>query len=400
VRAPLGLAALVLGFAGVAEAATGGGDLPVATVERRLGMMGTELEVRVDAPSRAVALAASEVAVRSLEAAESRLSTWRDDSELERLNRAPAGAPVQLSPRLAAELRGVQHWWRETAGAFDPGIGALVAAWGLRSGGRVPTREEREMARAAGGLAALRLAADGRATRLRPGLRIEEGGWGKGAALDAALAALRADGRATSALLNLGGQVAVYGREGHGPWIVPVADPRDRQRPVLALTLPSGSIATSGNSEHGFERGGVRYGHLLDPRTGEPARDFGSLTAWAPEALAADALSKLFVLGPDAAFAWARAHAGIEIVILEPLAGGLRARATAGWRGRLEALVPELEIEFESRAPDSSGDAKPGAAGHPFARIARRPLNNRPSAKTGVAMKEYRCCDRSAARSS
>jgi thiamine biosynthesis lipoprotein len=343
----LGLAALI---ALIAIAAADAGL--AVTVERRLGMMGTELEVRLDAPSRAVALAASEVAVRALEASEARLSTWRDDSELARLNRAPAGTAVRLSPRLAAELRSVQHWWRETAGAFDPGIGALVAAWGLRSGGRVPSPAERETARAAGGLAALRLAADGRAARLRPGLRIEEGGWGKGAGLDAAIAALRADGRATAALLNLGGQVAVYDRTGQGPWSLPLADPRDRQRPVLALTLIAGSIATSGNSEHGFERDGVRYGHLLDPRTGEPARDFGSLTAWAPEALAADALSKLFVLGPDAAFAWARAHAGIEIVTLEPRAGGLRARATAGWRGRLAALVPDVEIEFEPRAPN------------------------------------------------
>jgi len=150
-------------------------------------------------------------------------------------------------------------------------------------------------------------------------------------------------------VLDLGGQVAVYGP---GPWTFPVADPRDRQRPVLALTLAAGSIATSGNSEHGFERGGVRYGHLLDPRTGEPARDFGSLTAWAHRALAADALSKLFVLGPDAALAWAQAHPGVEIVILEPRAGGLRARATAGWQGRLAALVPDVEIEFASRAPE------------------------------------------------
>jgi len=306
----LGLAALVLGLAGVAGAATAPGGEPAA-VERRLGMMGTALELRVDAPSRAAALAASEVAVRALEAAESRLSTWRDDSELERLNRTPAGIPLQLSPRLAAELREVQRWWRETAGAFDPGIGALVAAWGLRDGGRVPSRQELETARAAGGLAALRIAADG---------------------------------RASSAVLDLGGQVAVYGP---ASWTIPLADPRDRRRPVLALTLASGSIATSGNSEHGFERGGVRYGHLLDPRTGEPAHDFGSLTAWAPGALAADALSKLFVLGPDAALAWARAHPGIEIVTLEPFAGGLRARATAGWKGKLEALVPELEVEFE-----------------------------------------------------
>src|SRR5258706_6668849 len=117
-----------------------------------------------------------EVAALPMEAAEARLSTWRDDTELERLNRTPVDTPVELSPRLAAELRAVQHWWRETGGAFDPGIGSLIAAWGLRTGGRVPTPEERAAARTAGGLAGLELWADGRAVRRRPGLRTQEGG--------------------------------------------------------------------------------------------------------------------------------------------------------------------------------------------------------------------------------
>jgi FAD:protein FMN transferase len=364
--------AFLVALAGCTGATSAGvkGVPRTVTVERRLGAMGTELDVKVEAENRAAALAASEAAVRALEAAEARLSTWREDSELERLNRAPVDTPVQLSPRLAAELRGVQRWWRETGGAFDPGIGLLVAAWGLRTGGRVPSAEERERARAAGGLAGLELAADGRAVRRRPGLRMEEGGWGKGAGLDAAIEALRAEGHASAAVLNLGGQVAVYRQEtGQGArWTVSLADPRDRQRAVVALTLSSGSVATSGNSEHGFERDGVRYGHLLDPASGAPARDFGSLTVWAPEALAADCLSKLYVLGPDAALAWARDHKDVELLVLEPLPSGLRARATAGWKGRLEALVPELEIEIES--------------------------------KEGLAMEEPGCCDRSAAYSS
>ena len=125
------------------------------TVERRLGMMGTELEMRVDAPSRAAALAAERGGGPRPGGGRRPPSTWRDDSELTRLNRAPVGAPVQLSPRLAAELRGVRHWWRETGGVFDPGIGALVAAWGLRSGGRVPSASRGRRPRAAGGLAAL-----------------------------------------------------------------------------------------------------------------------------------------------------------------------------------------------------------------------------------------------------
>jgi thiamine biosynthesis lipoprotein len=324
-----------------------GASVHPEAVERRLGVMGTELEIRVEAGDRAAALDASEAAVRALEATEARLSTWRDDSELARFNRAAVGVPVQLSSRLAAELRGVQHWWRETGGAFDPGIGALVAAWGLRTGGRVPTLEERERARDAGGLAALKLEADGQAMRLRPGLSIEEGGWGKGAGLDAALQALREDGKARAALLNLGGQVAIYGEGGEGTdWVVPIADPRDRQRAVVALTLASGSVATSGNSEHGFEQGGVRYGHLLDPRTGASARDFGSFTVWASTGLAADCLSKLYVLGPEGALAWARTHPGVEVLALRTDGDRLRALASPGLRGKLKPLIPDLEIEF------------------------------------------------------
>jgi FAD:protein FMN transferase len=324
-----------------------GASVHPEAVERRLGLMGTELEIRVEAGDRAAALDASEAAVRALETAEARLSTWRDDGELARFNRAPVGVPVQLSPRLAAELLVVQHWWRETGGAFDPGIGELIAAWGLRTGGRVPTLDERERARDAGGLAALRLEADGRATRLRPGLTIEEGGWGKGAGLDAALQALREDGKARAALLNLGGQVAIYSVGGEGmDWVVPIADPRDRRRAVVSLTLASGSVATSGNSEHGFEQGGVRYGHLLDPRTGAPARDFGSLTVWAPTGLAADCLSKLYVLGPEGALAWARTHPGVEVLALRTDGDRLRALASPGLRGKLQPLIPEIAIEF------------------------------------------------------
>ena len=105
------------------------------TVERRVMLMGTSLEIAVEAADRAAGLAASERAVAALEAAEARLSTWRDDTELARLNRAPVGEPAALSPALARDLAAARRCWQETEGAFDPGVGALVRAWGLRTGG-------------------------------------------------------------------------------------------------------------------------------------------------------------------------------------------------------------------------------------------------------------------------
>lgn len=311
-------------------------------VERRLSLMGTTLAVSVEAVDRETALAASERAVRALEAAEARLSTWRDDTELARLNRAPVGKPVLLSSKLAAELTTVRHWWQETGGAFDPGVGALVDAWGLRHGGRLPGDAERRAALAVGGLAALDLA-NGTAVRCHPGLRIEEGGFGKGAGLDAAVAALAGRG-VFRAVLDLGGQVAVFG---DGPFAVGIADPRHRDRPVLRLEIDHGSVATSGNSERGIVIGGVAYGHILDPRRGEPVRDFGSLTVWASDALTADCLSTgLYVLGPDAALAWASARPGVEVVVVEMTADGLHTRATAGLEGRLMTLDQALTLDY------------------------------------------------------
>lgn len=346
-------------------------------VERHLSAMGTELTIVVEAAERAAALAASERAVRAIEAVEARLSTWRDDSELARLNRAPLGEPVALSPELAAELAAAADCRRRTGGAFDPGVGALVDAWGLRTGGREPTAVELESALAASGWRHLDLSAPassgGTATAVRrhPGLRLEEGGFGKGAGLAAAVAALApflapeaASGSAviTAATIDLGGQVALLGAPAAEGWTIAVADPRRRERAVVAVTVDGGSLATSGNSERGIEVAGRRYGHLLDPASGRPVPDFGSLTVWAADPLLADCLSTgLYVLGADRALAWAAAEPGVEVLVVEPTAHGLpRVRATAGLAARVAPLAAGLVVErIELSPPDGRSGRSP-----------------------------------------
>lgn len=317
-----------------------------ATVEREVGVMGTTLAVTVTAPTRPAALAASEAAVTAVAAAEQRLSTWREDSELTRVNRAQVGAVVRLSPALAGDVAAALRWSRATGGAFNPGMGELVSAWGLRTGGRLPTRGEIEHARQACRLDGVRLS--GRTlVRLVPGFRFEEGGFGKGAALDDAAAAL-AVFPAVHGTLNLGGQVRCFG----GGAEVLVVRPDDRRRAVLALTLPGGSVATSGNSERKLEAGGCAIGHLLDPRSGEPAPDFGSVTVWAESAIAADCVSTaLFVMGPEDGVRWASRQPGVEAVALVPLAGDrVAALASSGLVSRLRTLDGSIDLRFVAAA--------------------------------------------------
>lgn len=312
-------------------------------IERHLTLMGTTLMIAVEAGDRPAALAASEKALKALQAAETRLSTWRKDTELARLNDAAVDDPVNLSPELAKELEGVRRWWKATQGAFDPGIGKLSEIWGLRSGGKKPPRALLRRVTDIPGLEALGLEGP-TAVRRHPGLSIDEGGFGKGAGLDDAIRMLK-DTEATAAMINLGGQVALFGA---GKTVrFEVADPSDRRRAALTLTIDRGALATSGNSERGLVIGQRAYSHILDPRSGMPVPDFGSLTVWAEDALAADCLSTgLYVLGPEKALEWATNHEGIEILVLESSDEGLKARATSGLRGRIDTGESGVALSF------------------------------------------------------
>lgn len=306
--------------------------------------MGTTLTLEVWAGTRDQALAASEAAYQAVRAAEARLSTWSNESELARLNAAPVGARQPLSAELQADLLACERWWRASNGAFDPCVGALVELWDLRGAGRAPSADERAAAIVAGGFGAGFELVDGGAVRKLAHARLEEGGFGKGVGLDAALDVLHELG-VERALVDLGGQVAVHGMAPALRWSV--ADPRDRSRPVLSWELGAGSVATSSNSERARVVDGERIGHLLDPRSGSPARDFGSVSVGARSAADADAWSTaLFVLGPDAALELAAQLTELDVVVIELTPTGLRARASASLRGRVTALVADLALEF------------------------------------------------------
>ncbi len=266
------------------------------TLTRHLAVMGTAFALTVSAATRDRALDASEAAVRAVEAADRLLSTWRDDTPLTRLNGAAPGVPHEVPSTLFDLLRRVFEWKDRTGGAFEPAVAPLVKAWGLRTGGRVPSAAELLRARTAADARLFTFEESSlRVSRLSGAAGIDEGAWGKGWALDRAAEAARAAG-ATSVVLDLGGQVLASGEAVS----VAVAHPRNRARTVGTLRLQDGSASTSGNSERGLVVNGRRVGHLLDPRTGEPAPDFGSVSVVAADGLTADVLSTaFFVLGPQ-----------------------------------------------------------------------------------------------------
>lgn len=320
-------------------------------VERVVAAMGAELAVRIEGLERAEALALSERIVEAVERTEAALSTWRGTSELAALNRQPLGAPMPLSAATWKALAEAVRCSQETGGAFDPTVGPLVAAWDLRGAGRVPEPAEIEAARARVGLAGLGLDRPARSATRLADVVIEEGGFGKGAALEAALAVARETAATAAVRLDFGGQLAWIGLV--RPLELEIADPRDRARAVLTVDtgLVEGSASTSAGSERDRMVDGVRIGHLLDPRTGRPAPGFGSATTIALQPTLADCRSTgISVLGPEAGRARVGAAPSQGDNLLVVVEGErLRALVPARLRGSVAALVPDLEIEFVGR---------------------------------------------------
>jgi thiamine biosynthesis lipoprotein len=289
---------------------------PRATASRARYLMGTPCTAEAEAADSAAAAAAIVAAFDEIARLEAILSSWRDDSELARLNALGAGESLACSPELYGALVAARTMAEATGGAFDPTVEPLIRAWDFRGKGRVPAEDEIAEALALVGWSGLVLDADAQSAHFAaPGMGVDLGGIGKGLALDYAFARLETAG-VRRARLNFGGEVCVISDD--TPWSVAVADPGDRLRPVIEFALREGAVSTSGQSERAFRAKGRTWGHILDPRTGRPVAHDGSVTVIAPSATQADALSTaLFVMGRASGEVFAKAHPEIGVLWLE-----------------------------------------------------------------------------------
>jgi FAD:protein FMN transferase len=285
--------------------------------------MGSYFEVRLPAG----APGAVDLACRALDLIdllEAQLTVYRDDSEVSRLNATAHSGPVEVERGLFGLLELALTLSQETDGAYDVTAGALSEAWGfVRGPKRVPNETTLADARARTGWRHLRLDPEHRTVAFdREGIRINLGSIGKGHAIDRAVDVIRAHWWPTSALVH-GGQSSLYalgsppGQLG-GRWEIALRNPFEPETPLGTLRLRNRGLGTSGAAFQQFVVDGRVYGHLIDPRSGEPASGPASVTVLAPTAALADALSTAFyLLGPEAAEAYVAKHPEVGVVIVE-----------------------------------------------------------------------------------
>ena len=141
--------------------------------ERRLAAMGTVFAVRIEGVDRPRALSVSEAAAEEVARVEEMLSTWKRGGALDRLNRAPAGRPVEVGGEVASLLRALEGWTSRTRGAFDPTVLPLIFAWDLRGPGRIPDRAALSDALSATGWKSFSISGGDLAARKRAGSGID-----------------------------------------------------------------------------------------------------------------------------------------------------------------------------------------------------------------------------------
>ncbi len=325
--------ASVLGLAGCGQPS----PQPLGRMLRFTGeTMGTRYVVKVVGaaadPAWAPRLRAEVQA--ALDGVDRRMSLYRPDSELMRLNRHASTTPLPLSADLFTVLAAGHRVAELSHGAFDISVAPLVNAWGFGAEPRrtAPPEPNALSSRAAIGWQGLRLDPVHRtASKAQPALQADLGGIAKGYGVDLAARALEAIG-IDNYMIEVGGEVRTRGVNAFGQiWRIGIEQP-DAVPPRAHRVVPlrDGAMATSGDYRNYFEHGGRRYSHAIDPRTAAPiVHALASVTVIAEDCMHADALATaLIVLGPERGWALADARGLAAYFIVRGEDGRLTGRGT------------------------------------------------------------------------
>jgi thiamine biosynthesis lipoprotein len=316
--------------------------------------MACEFQVFLNAGQYAGETAAAVETLDLISALEEQLSYFKPHSALAQLNALAADEPVRVEPEVFAILEAALTLSAETDGAYDITATPLWEAWGFaRREGSLPSDSQLAEALSRVGYRHVELDRQAGTVRfLKPGMRLNLGSLGKGYALDRCAEKLL--GLGIEHFLIHGGQSSLiaHGQQGFaavaagpesGAWVVGLRHPLRPDRRIGTLRLRNRALGTSGAQFQSFWHQGRRYGHILDPRTGQPAQHVLSVSVAAPSGMLADALSTAFyVMPPEAVLEYCRTRPELGVVLFCPAAraGGMEVRAVGFAAGDLTLWEP------------------------------------------------------------
>jgi thiamine biosynthesis lipoprotein len=297
--------------------------------------MGVPFKIVVYAADDQVANRAARAAFARIAKLNSILSDYEDDSELVLLSRgSPHAAPLKVSDDLFRVLALSQDLARRSDGAFDVSVGPLVQLWRrARRQRALPSADLLQRARAAVDYHAIKLDAREKTVQLtKPRMRLDLGGIGIGYAVDEALTVLKIEG-IRSAMIDASGDIGTLDAPpGEPGWRIGIAPDKSTGAPTRHVLLKNSALTVTGDAHQFVEIDGVRYSHIVDPRTGLGMTDRSEVTVIAKDCTTADSHdTAISVLGPKKGLTFAAATPGVEALIVWFEDGKPRSLETKGF---------------------------------------------------------------------
>jgi FAD:protein FMN transferase len=270
-------------------------------MERTEAIMGTRVYVQLWADDADKGNEAIEAVMAEMRRIDNLMSHYKPESELSQINARANREPVQVDKELFALIKLSTHYSQITEGAFDITYASVGYLYDYPRHVH-PTDAQIKAALPAVNWRNMLLDEAHHTVRFEhPGMRIDLGGIGKGYAVDRCVAILQARGF-QRAVVTAGGDSRIIGDHMGRPWLVAIRHPDNPKKVVTRIPLSDSAMSTSGDYERYFDENGVRYHHIIDPRTGHSASKVRSATILAPTATQTDGMSKTaFVLGPEKA---------------------------------------------------------------------------------------------------
>lgn len=267
--------------------------------KQAFGIMDTDVTIKAYGPNATKAI---DEAIAEMQRLDALLSAYNPESEIAKVNRQAGIAPVKVSQDTLYLVQRAIYFAQISDGAFDPTILPVMKLWGFgQEEQQVPSKNELKKVLDLVDYRKVQIdTGNGTVFLPKKGMGLDLGAIAKGYAVDKMAEILRNEG-IKSFLINAGGNVYAEGtKPDNNPWRVAITDPRNPAQFLGVMPAVNVAVVSSGDYERYFERDGVRYHHIMDPRTGYPARTARGTIVFFSSSTDADGLSTtLFILGPD-----------------------------------------------------------------------------------------------------